>query len=189
MDRVERATVLVSGAPGAGKTTVAGPLAAALGFALLSKDDLKQTLHDALSGPAGDLQWSRRIGGAAMQLLWTLAARCPQVVLEAPFRPGSEYERGRLRELAGPLVEVHCRCPPEISARRYAQRAADRHPAHVLTDLSPAQLTEFNGPVGIGPVVDVDTTRPVDIPALAATVRRLLDQALPPEVSAGTRGT
>src|SRR4051812_24933063 len=42
------AIVLVSGAPGAGKTTLARPLAAALGFALLSKDHIKETLRDAM---------------------------------------------------------------------------------------------------------------------------------------------
>jgi len=64
------AIVLVSGAPGAGKTTLATPLAAALGFALLSKDHIKETLHDAMPGPADDLPWSRKLGGASMELLW-----------------------------------------------------------------------------------------------------------------------
>jgi predicted kinase len=44
----DRRFVLVSGAPATGKTTLAGPLAAALGFPLLAKDHIKETLHDAL---------------------------------------------------------------------------------------------------------------------------------------------
>jgi predicted kinase len=47
--------VLVSGAPGSGKTSLAAPLAAELGFALLGKDRIKETLHDALGAPEPDL--------------------------------------------------------------------------------------------------------------------------------------
>jgi adenylate kinase family enzyme len=36
-----RSIVLVSGAPGAGKTTLAGPLARLLGLPLIAKDDIK----------------------------------------------------------------------------------------------------------------------------------------------------
>jgi len=76
IDPARRSLVLVSGPPGAGKTTIAGPLAAGLGFALLAKDRIKETLHDAL-GQQADLAWSQRLGGASMELLWALAADAP----------------------------------------------------------------------------------------------------------------
>jgi hypothetical protein len=69
--------VFVSGAPGARKTSLAVPLAAELGFALVCKDKLKETLHDALGAPGPDLAWSRKLGAAAMELLWALAAAIP----------------------------------------------------------------------------------------------------------------
>jgi len=65
--------VYVSGAPGAGKSSLAAPLAAELGFALITKDRIKETLHDALGAPEPDLAWSRRLGAAAMELLWALS--------------------------------------------------------------------------------------------------------------------
>jgi predicted kinase len=86
--------VLVSGAPGAGKTTLAVPLACELGFPLLSKDDIKDALWDALDLPSADLLWSRKVGGAAMEVLWTLAMRYPCAVLEAPFRPPQRTRKG-----------------------------------------------------------------------------------------------
>ncbi len=161
--------VYVSGAPGAGKTSLAGPLAAALGYALLTKDTIKETLHDALGGPEAGLAWSRRLGGASMELLWTLAARAPEVVIEANFRPYSEYERGRLVGLGGLPVEVYCACPPEVASARYNARAT--HPVHVIKTLPVSAMAEYDRPVGIGALVTVDTTVPVDVAAVAARVR------------------
>jgi predicted kinase len=91
-----RQVVFVSGAPGAGKTSLAIPLAAELGFALICKDKLKETLHDALGAPRPDLAWSRKLGAAAMELLWALAADAPSVVVEANFRPHDLYQGVRL---------------------------------------------------------------------------------------------
>ena len=67
MQRPRRQAVFVSGAPGAGKTTLAVPLAAELGFALVNKDRIKETLHDVLGAPEPDLAWSRALGAAAME--------------------------------------------------------------------------------------------------------------------------
>ncbi len=169
-----RQIVLVSGAPGAGKTTLAVPLAAELGFPLLSKDDFKETLWDALDLPSGDRTWSRKVGGAAMEVLWTLAARCPSAVLEAPFRPESALERGRLASLDAQFVEVHCSCSPAVAIRRYNARAHERHPTHVLQVMTAEHLTEFDGPMHVGPVIDVDTEEVVDIPRLARRIQKLL---------------
>jgi hypothetical protein len=145
---------------------------------LLGKDRIKETLHDGLGAPAADLAWSRRLGGAAMELLWALAADAPAVVLEANFRPHSDYERDRISALGGRLVEVNCACPPEVAARRYAQRAVASHPVHVVTSLSPDFLAEFDRPVGLGELIIVDTTAPVDVAALAGQVRARLATAV-----------
>src|ERR1700722_3656996 len=166
-----RRLVYVSGAPGAGKTSLAGPLAAELGYALITKDTIKETLHDALGAPDADLAWSRRLGGAAMELLWTLAARAPDVVIEANFRPYSDYERGRLLGLGGRPVEVHCSCPAELASARYNARPT--HPVHVIKSLPASAMAEYDRPVGVGGLVMVDTTGPVDVTAVAARVRAL----------------
>lgn len=166
--------VYVSGAPGAGKSSLADPLATELGYSLVTKDMIKETLHDGLGAPESDLAWSRRLGAASMELLWMLAAHAGDAVIEANFRPYSERERGRLTMLAGlgaRLVEVHCACPPELAAARYNSRTT--HAVHVIKTLPPSAMAEYDRPVGIGDLITVDTTRPVDVAAVAARVREL----------------
>jgi predicted kinase len=171
MPRSRRQVVFVSGAPGAGKTSLAVPLAAELGFALVCKDRIKETLHDGLGAPPPDLAWSRKLGAAAMELLWALAADAPSVVVEANFRPHHQYEREKLSALAAHPVEVYCQCDHALAARRYSQRARTCHPVHVVTRLTPDMLAEYDQPVGIGELVTVNTALPVDVTAVAAAVR------------------
>jgi predicted kinase len=178
--------VYVSGAPGAGKSTVANALAGRLGYPLLTKDALKETLYDSVPRPEGvdPLTWSRTLGGAAMELLWQLAAQPTSVLLEANFRPRSEYERRRLLGLGRPLVEVHCSCPPEVAADRYAarSRSGDRRlDVHPLTELTGDLLAEFDGPVGLGSLVTVGTSAGFSVDDIA----RRVDDALRATARAG----
>lgn len=173
---VERGFVIVSGPPGAGKSSLAIPLAQRLGLPLLRKDHIKETLHDQLPARGGARDWSRSLGGASMELIWALTQVFPAAVLEANFRPESAYERQKLAALPAPLVEVYCRCPLELAAERYNRRshATGRHPTHVLAEVDVEMLREFDHPAALGPVIEADTTAPVDIAALAAQVRAAL---------------
>jgi predicted kinase len=168
-----RRLVYVSGKLGAGKTSLAFPLAAELGYSLVTKDLVKETLHDALHVPGEgeiDRAWSRRLGGASMELMFAPAARAGDMVIEANFHPHSEYERDKLRGLGGSVVEVHCACPAEVAVARYNARS--RHEVHVLKEVTLAWMERYDRPVGIGSLITVDTTAPVDVAAVAAEVRR-----------------
>lgn len=169
-----RSVVLVSGPPASGKTSLARPLARRLGYALLSKDDIKESLYTSLGGAPADPDFSSRIGAAAMDLLWTLAAQSPQVVLEANFRTRSPQERARVASLDARIVEVHCRVPLEEASRRFAERARKErhHPAHPLAEMTPERMAEYAQPFALSPVIEVDTTAPVDLDALVETITR-----------------
>jgi predicted kinase len=163
----------VSGSPGAGKSSLAFPLAAELGYSLVTKDMVKEALHDALFVPGEnkiDLAWSRWLGGASFALLWTLAAHAGDMVIEANFHPHNDEALGRLGGLGDRVVEVHCACPAEIAHARYNARA--RHEVH-RGAMPLSAWDKYDGPVGVGPLITVDTTRPVDIASVAADVRRL----------------
>jgi len=161
----------ISGRPGAGKSTLAVPLAAELGYSLVIKDLLKECLHDALSVRGeSDLPWSQRLNIASWEMLWTVAARAGDMVIEANFHSQAADELDKLRRLGARLVEVNCACPTELAQARYNARI--RHQAHSVT-LPLSAWGKYDGPVGVGPLITVDTTKPVDIAAVAVEVRRL----------------
>jgi predicted kinase len=165
--------VYISGRPGAGKSTLALPLAAELGYSLVIKDLVKEALHDALYVPGSgglDRAWSLRLSAASWDLLWMLAARAGDMVIEANFYPPGDIELGKLRGLGARMVEVHCACPAEVAHARYNTRS--RHEVHSAA-LPLSAMDKYDRPVGIGSLITVDTTGPVDVASVAAEVRRL----------------
>jgi predicted kinase len=173
-DRRNR-VILISGPPASGKTTLARPLAQALDFALLSKDDIKEALYIALHGAPGDAAFSATLSAAAMDLLWALAPHCPAVVLEANFRTQNPQERARVAALDAVIIEIYCRVPRDEAARRFAERARleRHHPAHPLLAMPPERMAAYEEPFALSPVIEVDTTQPVDLPTLLSRIRAL----------------
>jgi predicted kinase len=166
-----RGYVLVGGWPGSGKTTVARALAPELQFAYLSKDEVKEALMDCLGAPA-TVEQSRRLGTAAVHAVLRVARGCPGAVIDSTWFP---YSLPLVRDLAGPFVEVRCRIAVDLARARYRRRARDeRHLDRLRTE--DELWGEDVPPLGVGPVVEVDTEQPVDTAALAATVRGALER-------------
>lgn len=172
---MERKCVLLSGYPGSGKSTLAASLAATLGFALLSKDAILMTLYAAFEFGPGDAAASLRTGRAAWAVFWHQARNSPEVVLDTNIQWNSSQQLDALRSLGGRLAEVRCECSPEVARQRYAARAAAGHPAQRYTELDEKRLLAYAKPIGLGPLISVDSSGPVDVEDVARQVRTLLD--------------
>ncbi len=166
--------VLVGGWPASGKSTLSRALAAELDLPWLSKDEIKEALF-ASHGQPGSVEESRDLGRAAVVSLLQTARGCPGAVLDSTW---FTYTEPLVRTLPGRCVEVRCVVPLEIARSRYAIRAGDREPGHLDTHRDEDELWGAPvAPLGVGPLVEVDTSGPVDVAALAARVRLLLSAA------------
>jgi predicted kinase len=174
--------LIITGAPASGKTTVGRQLAAALGLPYLSKDLFKETLFDSLG--AHDRDWSRRLGGASMALLFrsaeALLAAGHSVALESNFY--AAWDTPQLRALSEHhpcrFVQVVCTAPGPTLVERFErrERSGERHPGHggaaSLDEILPRLLAERWDVLELGgPVFTVDTTDGmVDIDSLARSI-------------------
>lgn len=163
--------VLVAGPPGSGKTTLAVPLAAALGLPLIAKDVIKEVLMETLGWPE-TVEQSRVLGRAAVETMLAIAQTSPGAVLESNF---STYALPALRTLPGLVIEVRCRCPKDLALARYRDRAAHRHPGHLddLRQESELWNEELLTPLGLGSLIEVETSTSVDVDALVSKVRAI----------------
>ena len=161
--------VVVSGPPASGKSTLAPPLAAALGLPLIAKDTIKDALMDQLGAPS--IEASRELGRAAVRAMLAVARQCPGAVLESVWHRSRAVEE--LRALPLPIVEVFCRCDPETIHRRFRARATTRAAGHFDVERTTDELwnDDVAEPVDGGwAVIEVDTARPVDLERVTAAI-------------------
>jgi predicted kinase len=171
--------VVVTGMPGSGKTTLSRAIATDLQLPLVSKDDIKERLYDALG--TGDVQWSRCLGRASHMLIFTfagqvLAAGRP-VIAEANFFRGSEEQHFAALP-SHRLFQLHCSAPLDVLVSRYAGRE-DRHPGHHdserVHELADRLASGVHAPLDLdGDLVEIDTATAVEPAAIAERIRSLL---------------
>jgi predicted kinase len=129
------AIIVVSGPPGAGKSTLATALRTALGWPVLAKDEYKERLFDVLGW--SDRHWSKQLSRAAYAALFATARELLSVrqscIVEGNFR--WTEQQAKFAELtADPslaLLQVFVTARPETLVARFDARSGQRHPGHV----------------------------------------------------------
>jgi len=175
--------IVFSGLPGTGKSTVARQLAPRLGLPLLDKDDFLDTLF-AERG-VGDAEWRTSLSREADERFATAAKQLGQACFVSWWRHrDSSTQSGTptewLSTLPAPIVEVHCRCGVPTAVERFLTR--QRHPGHLDSSRTRSSLlTEFTAlhdrPLGIGPVIDLETETEVDSDSLLHSIRAAVASA------------
>lgn len=164
--------LVVTGVPGAGKTTLGSALAAAVGASFLSLDAIKESLY------AGDAATQDPHGlrlAAERELVAQLAAAEGIVVVDLWIAPGRDTDRitRMLQQQDRDIVELLCRVPADLAVARYARRR--RTGPHLPPDEPTLQRIRAAShalePMGLGTCIELDTSRPVDIGGLLDRLR------------------
>ena len=168
--------LVVTGMPSSGKTTVAEGLARRLRLPLIAKDEIKESLYDSLG--AGELSSSAVLGGAAYALIFALARTMldsgVSVIVEANFFRDQELEFATLPQHR--LVQLHCEAPLAVLLERYASRSrhAGHHDVEKMEELPARFESGAHDALRLpGDLIELDTTRSVDLDALADRIREL----------------
>ncbi|MEM8663010.1 MAG: AAA family ATPase [Pseudomonadota bacterium] len=178
-----RRAVLVNGVPASGKSTVSNHLVRHLisrqiAAVPLSLDTVKEGLFAHIG--TGDRDHNRMLGRASYHSIFASIAAFPDSlvpVIDAwhGFQPEAVLRAHLARAEIALVVEVWCMVTPATAAQRYRKRAATRHSGHLPASYADELFTLAGcaEPVGIGPVVGIDTEAPIDPSRLDAVAECL----------------
>lgn len=175
-----RRAVLVNGVPASGKSTIAAHLVrhlsqAGVAAVPLSLDVLKEALYAHLG--TGARAHNRLLGRASYHGLFASIAAFPDhlvPVIDAwhGFVPAAVLREHVAEARIETVIEVWCQVSPAVAADRYRSRAHLRHAGHPPASYSDElrELAHRARPIGLGPVLEIDTEAPDSDDMLAAVL-------------------
>ena len=166
--------IVVSGLPASGKTAIGRRVAERLGVPMLDKDDFLEARFEEHAPIGPELR--TRLSRESDEDLARAAAALEGAVLVSFWRPRGQSvsygtATGWIDQLSGPVVELHCKCDPNIARERFEART--RHPGHNDASRRGDLGRQFEeiaalGPIGAWPCVTVETSDLSDLESLAA---------------------
>ncbi|MDX8450000.1 ROK family protein [Mesorhizobium sp. VK3C] len=175
-----RRAVLVNGIPASGKSTVSRGIADRMGWPLLALDTVKNPFLEILGG--ADREFNRTLGRASYQAIWSVVGEAPAgttFVVDAwfGFQPREVLEDHLRKAGVERTAEIWCHAPGEVLSERYGARLDQRPAGHPGAAYIPEliELAKRAEPLRRGPLLDVDTTKPIDFDAITAWLRTTLD--------------
>jgi predicted kinase len=192
--RTEAVVIVITGGPGAGKSTLGPQLASSLGLPFLSRDTVKEILFDHFWGTLAGIEQPCDPGQRISQASWDIwlstvmavAGPSRAIVVDGVFNQAARREaflraaeEKRLR-----LLEVFLDAPADVLLHRVAARSRQpyAHAIYRYHSLGPAKLVLAHGwPQLLGDQgetlrVDVSNLAMVDVAELARRIEKLLEE-------------
>jgi predicted kinase len=170
--------VVIQGAPGVGKTTLAQRLRQDTAMPLLGKDDVKEMLFEHL--PQSNKEFSRLQGMVSFEMLYTFARTFLKnemsVIIEGAFH--TELSRQNIQtildETEAEFFEIFCHLDEDVRRQRFEDRSKDgtRHPAHLdnISTLTPASNYLS---LGLGESVSIDTGSSISEEVYSGIIKKI----------------